>query len=140
MLIAALTLAAMPPEPSLRHLLSPCIPEETRRATVEEIIASGEAWLGRCVRVTGRTAGKLLHAPADPSRMIGLDNSDALGLSLPANADVTVTVTGRLDSCARRRRAADADMRRTGSIILLAGGCHVRGAPVLVATAGQRVD
>ena len=121
-------------------LRTPCSAAETAQVSVAEIIDAGETWFGRCVQVSGVTAGRLLKPAAGSLLQIGLDNSEALNVGLPANEDVRVTLIGRVDSCDRRQREVQAEMARTRDIILLSGACHYVRGPILVASEGRSGD
>ena len=138
-LLAALLLNP-PVAPALSAFLAPCEPQDTRSVTVEQIAAAGEAWLQRCVTVSGRTAGRTLRG-ADGPVLIGHDKSEVLGVDFAAEDDVFVTVTGRIDSCGRRERALSARRRdRNVAFVLHAGSCHFQGGAVLVASRGSKLE
>lgn len=131
--IAGLLLAVPSP------FLAPCGPNEAEPATIEQIVAAGEAWLQQCVTVSGRTSGRILSTTADRAPAIGLDNGEVLGIDFRMEDDVPVTVTGRIDSCERRGRAIQEEQRRNPDVVILhAGFCHYRGGIVLVASRGHR--
>lgn len=136
MSILLLAIALASPPPANAGLLTPCAPAETAEATVAEIVAAGESWQGRCVRVGGVTAGRMLRHAAGSPEQIGVDNFQALGIGMQADREIGVTLVGRLDSCARRSREARAEMERTNAIIMLGGACHYMSGPVLVASEG----
>lgn len=123
-------------QPATASLLTPCAPAATANTTVAEIVAAGETWHGRCVRVRGVTAGRILKHDADSAERIGVDNFHALGIGTLQDRESAVVLVGRLDSCARRSREARAEMERTNAIIMLSGACHYLSGPVLVASEG----
>ncbi len=137
MSILFLTAMLASPQPAHASPLTPCAPAETTRASIDEIMAGGDAWLGRCVQVRGVTAGRILMAAPGSSSRIGVDNAHALGIGLTGHNEIAVTLVGRIDSCGRRLRQAEAEMARSGDIIMLGGYCHYSSGPVLVASEGS---
>lgn len=134
-------MAAIPPASLPTDLRTSCAAAETARVTVTEIVDAGETWFGRCVQVTGVTAGRLLSAEAGSPLRIGLDNSEALNIGLPGNEDVRVTLIGRIDSCDRRQRILQGEMAQNCNVFLLSSGaCHYIRGPILVASEGRLGD
>jgi hypothetical protein len=152
--LLALLAAAAPAVPAAQVWPDqPCTARTAERATVVEITSRPDHYFGRCVTVTGPYAGITMFSDregmylvnrygpdgnptaADIGHRIGIDRQQLrnIGLRYP----LQTTVTGRVDTCERRRARLEQDARARGEIplFLLSGYCHYYGGPTIVVDA-----
>lgn len=127
---------------------APCTPEVAMTVTVEAINTQPGRWLDQCVTVRGvlsglrlftdlpnlyrgnRFVGAYRTAPADELLRLGVDNQQLWVDTNRLGRPLAVTVTGRIDSCARRAER----VRARGGIPFLGGYCHYFAGQTLVAS------
>lgn len=137
--VAAAQPAQAPPPCTARHAIG---------TDVVAIASAPERFLGRCVTVTGALAditmfsgreGLYLASRFGPGRnaaaanlrhRIGIDNQEIRNLRM--SRPMPATVTGRVDTCERRRDGAP--------FAMLTGYCHYAGGPTIVVDAYEIGD
>ncbi len=148
MIFTTIALAVAAAQPAQAPPPPPCTARHAIRTDVVAIASAPERFLDRCVTVTGALADITMYSgreglylasrfgpdgnrtAASPRHRIGIDKQEIRNLRM--SRPMRATVTGRVDTCERRREGAP--------FAMLTGYCHYESGPTIVVDAYEIGD